>query len=180
MFSFRLVNKIIIYLDYNKTEPQKNFLESELKDFLFLCSLLFLAILVAYGSSWARGQIITAAEAYTSVTATPDPSHMSNLHHSLWQHQILNPLSKARDGSCILADTMLGSQATKPQWELPDFLFNPKVKAAQIRTCHTGHRDTWMQRSQCSVCSSQNTCPPRGPRGTKVPLSGDSHKQRHP
>ena len=30
-------------------------------------------------------------------TATPDPSHISDLHHSLRQQQILNPLSGARD-----------------------------------------------------------------------------------
>ena len=34
---------------------------------------------------------------YTTATATPDPSHVCNLHHSSWQCQILNPLSKARD-----------------------------------------------------------------------------------
>ena len=35
--------------------------------------------------------------AYAIVTATPDPSHVWDLHHSSWQCQILNPLSKARD-----------------------------------------------------------------------------------
>ena len=35
--------------------------------------------------------------AYTTTTATPDPSHVCNLHHSSWQHQNLNPLSEARD-----------------------------------------------------------------------------------
>jgi len=38
--------------------------------------------------------------AYT--TATPDLSHVCNLHHSSWQHWILNPLSEARDGTCNL------------------------------------------------------------------------------
>ena len=46
---------------------------------------------VAYGSSQARGQIGTAA------IATPDPSHICNLHHSSWQPRILNPLSKVQD-----------------------------------------------------------------------------------
>ena len=31
--------------------------------------------------------------AYTTATATPDQSHVCSLHHSLWQCQILNPLS---------------------------------------------------------------------------------------
>ena len=34
--------------------------------------------------------------AYTTATAMPDPSRICNLHCSLWQHQILNPMSKAR------------------------------------------------------------------------------------
>ena len=35
--------------------------------------------------------------AYTTVAATPDPSHVCDLHHSSWQCQIFNPLSEARD-----------------------------------------------------------------------------------
>uniref|UniRef100_A0A8D1EK64 Lysosome-associated membrane glycoprotein 3 n=1 Tax=Sus scrofa TaxID=9823 RepID=A0A8D1EK64_PIG len=34
-------------------------------------------------------------QAYARATATGDPSCVCNLHHSLWQHRILNPLSKA-------------------------------------------------------------------------------------
>ena len=47
--------------------------------------------------------------AYTTATATPNWSHISNLHHSLWQGWILNPLSEARDQICILMDTMAAS-----------------------------------------------------------------------
>ena len=43
--------------------------------------------------------------AYTTASATPDPSHICNLYHSAWPHQILNPLSEARDGTHILMDT---------------------------------------------------------------------------
>ena len=35
--------------------------------------------------------------AYTTATATQDPSLVCDLHHSSWQHQILKPLSEARD-----------------------------------------------------------------------------------
>ena len=35
--------------------------------------------------------------ACTTATAMPDPSCICDLHHSLWQHQILNPLSEVRD-----------------------------------------------------------------------------------
>ena len=45
---------------------------------------------------------------YATATATPDPSHICKLHCSLWQHWILNSLSKARDQT-YLTDTMLGS-----------------------------------------------------------------------
>ena len=34
----------------------------------------------------------------------PDRSPIFNLHHSSQQHQILNPLSEARDQTCILMD----------------------------------------------------------------------------
>ena len=43
-------------------------------------------------------------QAYTTATATPDPSRVCNLHCSSWQHQILNLLSKARDWTHILMD----------------------------------------------------------------------------
>ena len=40
--------------------------------------------------------------AYATATATPDPSHLCDLHHSSWQHQILDSLSEARDRTCNL------------------------------------------------------------------------------
>ena len=40
--------------------------------------------------------------AYT--IATWDPSYVFNLYHRSWERQILNTLSKARDGSYILMD----------------------------------------------------------------------------
>ena len=47
--------------------------------------------------------------AYTTATATADLSRIFDLHCSLWQRHILNPLSKARDQTQIFMDTMLGS-----------------------------------------------------------------------
>ena len=49
--------------------------------------------------------------AMASATAMRDPSHVSDLHHSSWQHQILNPLSEARDRTLIL---MGASQILNP------------------------------------------------------------------
>ena len=46
-------------------------------------------------------------QAYTTTTETPDLSHICELHHSLQQPQILNPLSEARDQTHILMDTSL-------------------------------------------------------------------------
>ena len=37
--------------------------------------------------------------AYATDTAIPDLSCVCDLHHSSWQHRILNPLSEARDGT---------------------------------------------------------------------------------
>ena len=42
--------------------------------------------------------------AYTTTTAMPDPSRVCDLHHRPRQCRILNPLSKARDRTCILMD----------------------------------------------------------------------------
>ena len=66
-------------------------------------NFLFRAVPMAYGSSQARGRI--RATAYATVTATRDPSHVCNLHHSSWQHGILNPLNKPRDRTDIFMDT---------------------------------------------------------------------------
>jgi len=44
-------------------------------------------------------------QAYTTATATRDPSLGCNLHQSSWQRWILNPLNEARDGTHVLKDT---------------------------------------------------------------------------
>ena len=77
----------------------------------FFCLFSFVSFLglhpspLAYGISWARGQIRTAAASLYHTTWTRDPSHICNLYHSSEQHQILNPLSRARDWTSILMDT---------------------------------------------------------------------------
>jgi len=69
-----------------------------------------MATLVVYGGSQARGQIgaRAAVPTYATVTETWDLSQICDLHHGLWQHQVLDPLSEARDQTCILTETMLG------------------------------------------------------------------------
>ena len=55
--------------------------------------------------------------AYATATTVQDPSRLFDLHLSSWQCQILNPLSKARDWTCVL---MVPSRivSAAPQWEL--------------------------------------------------------------
>ena len=47
--------------------------------------------------------------AYATDTAMPDLSHICDLCCNLQQCQLLDPLSKARDQTCILMDPMSGS-----------------------------------------------------------------------
>ena len=56
--------------------------------------------------------------AYATATAMQDPNHVWDLHHSSQQHQIINPLSEARDQTCILMDPSHGSLTAEPQREL--------------------------------------------------------------
>ena len=74
--------------------------------------------------------------AYITATATQFLSHSCDLHHSLWQHRILNTLREARDKTRILTDTVSGSWPTEPQWELlgKDFCIQ---KPARIWCCWT-------------------------------------------
>ena len=44
-------------------------------------------------------------QAYATATATSNLSHICNLLLSWQQHQLLTPLSEARDATCILVDT---------------------------------------------------------------------------
>ena len=43
--------------------------------------------------------------AYTTATATQDLGHVCDLHHGSQQCQIFNPLSEARNLTCVLMDT---------------------------------------------------------------------------
>ena len=83
-------------------------LDSFFLSFLLFCFILFLlfrATSAANGSSQARGQLDLQLPAYTTATATRDPSCVCNLDHSSQQCRILDPLSKTRNPTCILTDT---------------------------------------------------------------------------
>ena len=59
---------------------------------------------------------------YTSAIAMRDPSHVCDPHHSSQQCRIFDPMSEARDQTCVLMDT--GQfVSTEPQQELPSWYF---------------------------------------------------------
>ena len=72
---------------------------------MFCFVLLFRAALAAYGSSQARDQIGAAAASLCHSYSNQDQGQVCNLHHGLWQRHILNPVSEARNWTCILMDT---------------------------------------------------------------------------
>ena len=53
---------------------------------------------------------------YTTATATLDRSRVCDLHHSSWQHRILNPLSEARR-EATSSWILVGFITTEPQRE---------------------------------------------------------------
>ena len=67
--------------------------------------LFFRPAPTAYGSSQARGDIRAAAASRGQSHNNARLIHICDLHHSSQQSQIFNPLSKARDQTCILLDT---------------------------------------------------------------------------
>jgi len=63
---------------------------------------------MAYGSFRLGVESELQVQVYTTATAMAD-LWVCNPHHSSWQRQILSPLSKARNQTCILMDTLLDS-----------------------------------------------------------------------
>ena len=87
-------------------------IKSKLCSCLFVCSV-FLGPYLQHREVPRLGiKLELLPRAYVTATAVPDPSRIRKLHHRSQQHRILNPLSEARDRSCILIDT---SQAHYPR-----------------------------------------------------------------
>ena len=59
--------------------------------------------------------------------AMPDPTHISDLHHSSRQHWILNPLREARDRTHILMDTIWVHYWWATKGTPHQYLFNPFI-----------------------------------------------------
>ena len=82
---------------------------------LIISFFLFKATPESYGNSKARGWIRAIAEVCAIAKAMLDLSHICNLCCSLWQRWILNPMSEAKDQTCILTETAVGtSQVLNP------------------------------------------------------------------
>ena len=71
----------------------------------FFFSFFFSAAPMAYGSSQARGGIGVVAAGLHHRHSNIRSEPVCDLHHSFQHYCILNPLSKARDQTCILKDT---------------------------------------------------------------------------
>ena len=72
--------------------------------------------------------------AYTAATAMPDPSQVCDLHRSSWQPQILNPLSKAGDGTRILLDPSWVHNPLSPKGNSWSWDFKEEQKRGAPRT----------------------------------------------
>ena len=91
--------------------------------YLFIFAF-FRAAPTSYGSSRLGDESELQLLAYTTATAVQDPSHVCKLQYSSWQHQILNPLSKAKDETCVLMVpsricfhcTMMGTPQSDLEW----------------------------------------------------------------
>jgi len=76
---------------------------------------IYLLIHLCFAPKWhmkvprlgVESELQLPACATATATATWDLNCLCKLHHSSRQHQILNPLSKARYGTHILMDTSL-------------------------------------------------------------------------
>ena len=64
--------------------------------FIFSIIFIFLGLLLGHvevPKLVVKSKLKLLAYAIATATTTQDPSHICDLHHSLQQHQILNPLS---------------------------------------------------------------------------------------
>ena len=114
--------------------------------------------------------------AYTTATATQNPSCFCDLHHSSRQCWIPNPLSKARNQTCILMDTSqihflshdANSQILYFMLSMGQFneisvecTLDKKGKAFHVELLHRGCRGTsegWSSMGLLFPCGLINDC----------------------
>ena len=88
-----------------------------------VCVYLSRATPMGHGSSQPEVQLELQPLACAIATATPHLSRICDRHHSPQPSQIPNPLSKARDGTCVLMDT-IGSVNGWAKTGSPFFFFS--------------------------------------------------------
>ena len=120
--------------------------------FFFFFFFLFRAIPAAHGSSQDRGQIgAVAAGLHHSHS---NSNTRSELH--LWlMKQFEATLIEARDGTCILMETVLGPCPAEPQQGLP-YIFSPifSFPAAYGAPGPSCNHDLSWSCGQCQICNS--------------------------
>ena len=96
---------------------------------------------MVYEGTQARAWIGAVA-----ATAAPDPSHICELHHnSPWQHQILKPLSEAKDWTCIFMGTTQVHYCWAKTWGTPLFIgccVNKNLAGINAQECNC--RVVWL------------------------------------
>ena len=78
--------------NFTSVKPSHKYWHFFYFSFLFL-SFVFLGL---YLWHMEVPRLVLSLPTCATATAMRDPSHVFDLHHSSWQHQILNPLSEAR------------------------------------------------------------------------------------
>ena len=99
---------ITIYITIHWTTCGLASMNKCIQGFVLFFVCLFLSFLVSHPWHMEVPRLGVESElqplAYTAATAIPDLRPNCNLCHSSGQCQILNPLSEARDGTCVLMD----------------------------------------------------------------------------
>ena len=90
-----------------------------------VCSWLYFCLLSSWRMEVPRlgDKLELQLPAYPTATATPDPSHACDLHHSSLQCRILNSMSEARDRTCnLLVPGWIHFRCTTTGTPVHDFL----------------------------------------------------------
>ena len=119
--------------------------------------------------------------AYTTATAMPDPSRLCDLCHSSWQRQMLKPLSKARDRTCVLMDmSWVSNLLSHNRTFMTSVQFQPPLVLFTIAciTLAREHQPTFHRGSKLALQASSVTFPGAGLRRALealVPWLGEQH-----
>ena len=96
--------------------------------------------------------------AYTVATATLDLNDICNLCHSFQQHQILNPLSKARDRTCILMDTSQVLNSLSHNGNFPSAVLLMDLENIKLREVSHTEKDKYCMISlTCGISKTMQT-----------------------